>query len=75
MRLNRNHAGWAVKLWVLVTVFTLPFMEPLHVVGWLVVGAIAGIVWKLLPEGPPLEKEKLPFHDQYADKQVPRRDE
>jgi hypothetical protein len=73
MRLRRTHAGWAVKAWVLGTVFLLPFLGPLEVAGWVAVGGALALLWRALPEepeGPP--PGKLPFHDQYAHRQVPR---
>ena len=74
--MNRFHAGWAIKIWVMLTVFVLPFLEGLEVAAWVVLGGILGLVWKVLPEGPPEKPvEPLPFHDQYKDRQVPRRDE
>ena len=75
MKLDRRSAGWAVKAWVIATVFVLPFLDQLEVAGWLVLGAVIGIVWKVLPEGAePPPPEKLPYHDQYAHKQVPRKE-
>jgi hypothetical protein len=75
MKMTRNEAGWAVKIWAVATVFTLPFMPPLVLFGWLGLGAVLGLVWKVLPEGPePPPVGKLPYHDQYADRQIPRRE-
>lgn len=76
MKVNRVHTGWAVKLWVLATVFLLPFLAPIQVLGWVVLGAALGLAWKFSPPGPPEKPvDPLPFADQYADRQIPRRDE
>ncbi|HYC37522.1 MAG TPA: hypothetical protein VEC19_13940 [Usitatibacter sp.] len=73
MKLNRNHAGWAVKLWVLASVFVLPFLSTVEVVAWLALGAVFGAVWKVLPEGPETTVEPLPYADEYRDREVPRK--
>ena len=74
-RFNKIHAGWLVKLWVIATVFVLPFLSGWEVIAWVSMGGVFGLTWKLAPEGPPEKPpERLPFHDQYAHKQVPRRD-
>ena len=76
MKINRVHTGWAVKIWILATVFLLPFLEPLQVAGWLVLGAALGLAWKLSPEGPAEEPvEPLPYVEQYKHKEIPRREE
>lgn len=73
MTIRRTHASWAVKLWVIATVFVLPFLDLWQIPAWLLVGGAAALVWKLLPEEPEPPDERLPFHDQYADRQIPRR--
>ncbi|HET7767598.1 MAG TPA: hypothetical protein VFN74_02415 [Chloroflexota bacterium] len=72
--MNQWHAGWAVKIWVVATVFVLPFLTPWEVAGWVALGAILGLVWKVVPEAPP-EKPvaPLPYADKYRDKEIPRR--
>ena len=75
MKVNRVHTGWAVKIWVLATVFMLPFLDPIGVAAWLVLGAGLGLAWKASPEGPP-EKPvgSLPYADRYKQNEIPRRD-
>lgn len=75
MKINRMHTGWAVKLWVLATVFVLPFLDPAGVAAWVVLGAVLGIAWKVSPEAPPeAPAEPLPHLDQYKKNEIPRRD-
>jgi hypothetical protein len=71
--MNRIHAGWAVKVWALATVFLLPFIAGWEIAAWIGLGALFGIAWKLLPEGPPEKPPApLPFADKYRDRQIPR---
>ena len=72
MKIRKTHAAWAVKGWVIISVFLLPFIGPIEVVGWLLLGAIFGLVWKVLPEEPEAPVEPLPFADQYRDREIPR---
>ena len=76
MKINKVHTGWAVKIWVIATVFTLPFMSNLQVLGWLVLGGALGLAWKLSPEGPPeAPVEPLPYAHKYKQNEIPRPDE
>lgn len=75
-RFHRGHAGWMVKIWVILTVFVLPFLSAWHVFAWLAIGGVAGLAWKFAPEAPPEKPvDKLPYHDQYADRQIPKPEE
>ena len=77
MKWNRFHVGWILKIWILVTVFTVPFLERFELLGWLALGGAIALWWYFLPEPPeePVKEERLPFHDRYADRQIPRPDE
>lgn len=74
MKIRKTHAAWAVKLWVLATVFILPFISAWELLGWLALGGVFGLVWKVLPEEPEAPVEPLPYADQYRDRQIPRMD-
>jgi hypothetical protein len=71
MKITKVHAAWAVKLWVLVTVFLLPFLEGWEVAAWFVLGGVFALVWKVLPEVPEAPVEPLPFAHEYKDKAIP----
>lgn len=75
MKLRRTHAAWAIKIWVMATVFILVFLSPLQLLGWLAVGGVFGLAWRALPEEPEAPVERLPYQDQYEGRQVPRREE
>lgn len=75
MKLRRTHAAWAIKIWVMATVFILIFLSPLQLLAWLAVGGVFGLVWRALPEEPEAPVERLPYQDQYEGRQVPRREE
>jgi hypothetical protein len=74
MKIRKTHAAWAVKIWVILSVFILPFVGPLELVAWGLLGGVFGLVWRALPEEPEAPVEKLPFQDQYKDREIPRRD-
>jgi hypothetical protein len=74
-RFNKVHAGWIVKIWVVATVFVLPFLSSWEALAWVAMGGVFGLAWKLAPEGPPEKPvEPLPYQHLYTHKQVPRRD-
>lgn len=71
--MNRVHAGWAVKIWVIATVFVLPFIRNWEIAAWVGLGAILGLAWKVLPEGPPEKPpEPLPYAHKYRGREIPR---
>jgi hypothetical protein len=61
MKIRKSQASLAVRLWVLATVFVIPFVTLLELAGWLVLGGVLGLVWKVLPEEAVGEVERLPF--------------
>ena len=72
MKIRKTHAAWAVKVWVLISVFLIPFVGPAELVIWGLVGAAFAWVWRGLPEEPEAPVEPLPFAEQYKDRQIPR---
>ena len=75
MKLRKGHAAWAGKLWILASVFLVPFLSPWELLPWLGLGAMFGIVWKSLPEEPPEPVKPLPYSHLYRDREIPRADE
>jgi fatty acid desaturase len=73
MRIRKTHAAWAVKLWVLATVFVWYFLEGWEHLPWVAMGAAFSLVWWLLPEEPEEPVEPLPFAHEYKDKAIPMR--
>jgi hypothetical protein len=61
MKIRKSQASLAVRLWILATVFVIPFVTIPELAVWLAIGGVLGIVWKVLPEEPPGEVERLPF--------------
>lgn len=74
MTIRKSHAAWAVKLWVLASVFLLPFLDRWEIAAWVVLGGVFALVWKVLPEEPEEPVEPLPFAHEYRDKEIPRRE-
>lgn len=72
MKIRRTQAGWALKLWVLGSVFLIPFVNAYVLVAWALFGGVLGFIWRALPEEPETPPERLPFHDRYADREIPR---
>ena len=75
MKIRKTHASWAVRLWVLASVFVVPFIGPWELAGWLALGGLLGLAWKSLPEEPETPPPPLPFAEQYRGRQVPTREE
>ena len=73
MTIKKTHAAWAVKLWVLATVFVWYFLEGWEHVPWVALGAAFSLVWWVLPEEPEEPVEPLPFAHEYKDRAIPRR--
>ncbi len=73
MKIRKTHAAWAVKLWVLASVFLLPFLSMWETIGWVALGGVFALVWKVLPEEAEAAVEPLPFAHEYRDKEIPRR--
>lgn len=71
MRIRKTHAAWAVKLWVMATVFVWYFLEGWEHLPWVALGAAFSLVWWLLPEEPEAPVEPLPFAHEYKDKAIP----
>ena len=74
MKIRRTHAAWAVKLWVLGSVFLIPFLDAWQIAIWLAVGSAFGLAWRALPEEPEAPVEPLPYQHLYKDREIPRRD-
>ena len=72
MKIRKTQAAWAVKGWLLLTVFLLPFIGPLEIAGWVALGGILALVWRGLPEEPEAPVEPLPFAEEYRDRAIPR---
>jgi hypothetical protein len=70
-RLNRVNVGWALKLWVLATVFVWYFLEGWENWAWVALGGVFALVWWVLPEVPEAPVEPLPFAREYKDRAIP----
>ena len=75
MKIRKTHASLAVRLWVLATALTFFFIEGFVLAGWLVFGALLGLLWRALPEEPEAPVEPLPYQHLYADRRFPQREE
>lgn len=74
MKIRKTHAAWAVKFWVIGTVFVFPFiMHRWEILLWFAFGGVLGLVWKRLPEEPEAPVTPLPYQHLYKDRGVPQR--
>ncbi len=72
MKIRKSHASLAFRLWILVTVLIIFFLEGFELVGWLALGGILALAWKVLPEEPEAPPERLPFQDEYEGREIPK---
>ena len=61
MKIRKSQASLAVRLWVLATVFVIPFVEYGVLALWLLLGGALGLLWYKLPHEPPGPPERLPY--------------
>ncbi len=50
MKVKKGQVSLAFRLWVLATVFVIPFLDKLEIAAWCVLGGALGLWW---PKGKP----------------------
>jgi len=61
----KSFASVLCRLFILASVFAVPFLEGGENIAWLAAGAAIALVWWRLPEDPPAPVERLPYQHLY----------
>jgi len=65
VKVKRNNVALALKLWVLASVFVIPFLDWWEIGLWCLPGIVLALWWHSLPEDPPEPVERLPYQHLY----------
>jgi hypothetical protein len=65
VKVKRNSVALALKLWVLASVFVVPFLDWMEIGLWCLPGIVLALWWRSLPEDPPEPVERLPYQHLY----------
>ena len=63
--LRRSRVSLALRLWILASVFVVPFLDALEIALWCLPGIGLALWWRALPEDPPEPPARLPFQHLY----------
>jgi membrane associated rhomboid family serine protease len=72
MKVKKGQVSLALRLWVLASVFVIPFMSMWEIAAWATLGGALALWWRALPDDPPERVERLPYQHLY---ERPTRDE
>lgn len=65
MKASKSGVSLALRLWILASVFVVPFLSTLEIVLWCLPGIILALWWRALPEDPPEPPPRLPYQHLY----------
>ena len=65
MNPRKGQVSLALRLWIFVSVFVIPFLSGWEVGLWLLPGAALALWWRSLPEDPPEPPPRLPYQHLY----------
>ncbi len=65
MTVRKGRVSLALRLWVLASVFVIPFLDAWEIAAWCVGGLALAAWWRSLPEDPPETPARLPFQHLY----------
>ena len=65
MKVRKGQVSLAFRLWVLASVFVIPFLDALGIAAWCLPGIGLALWWRSLPEDPPAPPERLPYQHLY----------
>ncbi len=65
MKPRKSQISMAFRLWILASVFVVPFLDVVFIAAWASVGIGLALWWRALPEDPPEPPPRLPFQDQF----------
>jgi hypothetical protein len=61
----KTAASIAIRVWILASVFIVPFLDRGELIAWAVLGGVIALAWWRLPEDPPAPVERLPYQHLY----------
>jgi len=65
MKVKRGKVALALKLWVLASVFVIPFLDAWEIAAWCLPGIGLALWWRVLPDDPPEPPPRLPYQHLY----------
>lgn len=65
MKPRKSQVSLALRLWILASVFTVPFLDPAWIAAWAALGGGLALWWRALPEEPEAPPPRLPYQDEY----------
>lgn len=72
MKIRKTHLSWALRLWILASVFVIPFLSYGEVALWVLAAGALALAWHRLPEEPEEPVEPLPYAHLYRGREIPR---
>ena len=65
VKVKKGQVSLVFRLWVLATVFVIPFMDRWEMAAWAALGGALALWWRALPEDPPEPPPRLPYQHLY----------
>ncbi len=64
-RPKKSIVSLAFRLWILASVFVVPFLDAVEIALWCLPGIGLALWWRALPEDPPEPPPRLPYQHLY----------
>jgi hypothetical protein len=65
MKTRKASVSLALRLWLLASVFVVPFLDTLEIALWCLPGIGLALWWRALPEDSPEPPPRLPYQHLY----------
>ena len=65
MKVRKSSVSLAFRLWILASVFVVPFLDSIEIALWCLPGIGLALWWRVLPEDPPEPPPRLPYQHLY----------
>ncbi len=65
MKVKRAQVSLWLRLWILASVFVVPFLSAVQIALWCIPGIGLALAWRAMPEDPPEPPPRLPFQHLY----------
>jgi membrane associated rhomboid family serine protease len=65
IKVKKGQVSLVFRLWVLASVFVVPFMDSWEIAAWAALGGALALWWRALPEDPPEPPPRLPYQHLY----------